>query len=287
MQIAVDFCQPFTLDHSNIRGRFTRLGPTVQTIIGQHSYPPLANHLLGEIIGLAVLLSSSLKYEGLFTLQTSSDGPISMLVVDVDSAGNVRACLRVDEDRLKAMIAEEEGGEEALRGRGRAAHGVDEREAVLAEARVVELADALEEEEERDQVELEAHRPLGLQLEPLVRREDRAPHRHARPARPVGVRRLRVVGAALRLLPVDEEDVVLGLRADDPRDVDALGAEDAAQRGAEGVEEPLRLEPVGHQHVDLVLPLVQDVEPAGDAEEEEEEDVGEDAAELRDGGWGR
>jgi len=116
MQIAVDFCQPFTLDHSNIRGRFTRLGPTVQTIIGQHNYPPLANHLLAEIIGLAVLLSSSLKYEGLFTLQTSSDGPISMLVVDVDSDGNVRACLRVDEERLNAMIAAEEGGEDALRG---------------------------------------------------------------------------------------------------------------------------------------------------------------------------
>lgn len=117
MQIAVDFCQPFTLDHSNIRGRFVRLGPTVQTIIGQHTYPPLANHLLGEIIGLAVLLSSSLKYEGLFTLQTSSDGPISMLVVDVDSDGNVRACLRVDEERLSAMIAAEDGGEEALRGK--------------------------------------------------------------------------------------------------------------------------------------------------------------------------
>ena len=53
MQIAVDFCQPFTLDHSNIRGRFTRLGPTVQTIIGQHNYPPLANHLLGIAVFLA------------------------------------------------------------------------------------------------------------------------------------------------------------------------------------------------------------------------------------------
>ncbi|WP_114090037.1 Hsp33 family molecular chaperone HslO [Thalassospira profundimaris] len=116
MQVAVDFCQPFTLEHSNIRGRFTRLGPTVQTIVGQHNYPPLANDLLAEIIALAVLLSSALKYDGLFTLQTSSDGPISMLVVDVDSDGNVRACLRVDEDRLNAMIAAEEGGEDALRG---------------------------------------------------------------------------------------------------------------------------------------------------------------------------
>tara|TARA_R110000751_G_scaffold4098_6_gene19087 strand:+ start:438 stop:1460 length:1023 start_codon:yes stop_codon:yes gene_type:complete len=117
MQVAVDFCQPFTLEHSNIRGRFARLGPTVQTIVGQHNYPPLANDLLAEIIALAVLLSSALKYEGLFTLQTSSDGPISMLVVDVDSDGNVRACLRVDEDRLNAMIAAEEGGEDALRGK--------------------------------------------------------------------------------------------------------------------------------------------------------------------------
>jgi molecular chaperone Hsp33 len=116
MQIAVDFCQPFTLETSNIRGRFARLGPTVQTIISQHDYPPLANHLLGEIITLAVMLASSLKYDGLFTLQTSSDGPISMLVVDVDSTGNVRACLRVDRDRLAAMVAAEKDGEDALRG---------------------------------------------------------------------------------------------------------------------------------------------------------------------------
>ena len=45
---------------------------------------------------LTVLLGSSLKFEGRFILQTKTDGPVRMLVVDYRSPGRVRACAQFD-----------------------------------------------------------------------------------------------------------------------------------------------------------------------------------------------
>jgi molecular chaperone Hsp33 len=56
--------------------------------------------LLGEAIVLTVMLGSALKFEGRFILQTQSDGPVRMLVVDFTSPGKVRACARFDAERV-------------------------------------------------------------------------------------------------------------------------------------------------------------------------------------------
>ena len=54
---------------------------------------------------LTVLLGSALKFEGRFILQTQSDGPVRMLVVDFTTPGKVRACARFDAERVAAAIA--------------------------------------------------------------------------------------------------------------------------------------------------------------------------------------
>ena len=54
---------------------------------------------------LTVLLGSLLKFEGRFILQTQTDGPVRMLVVDYRTPGNVRALARFDKDRVAAAIA--------------------------------------------------------------------------------------------------------------------------------------------------------------------------------------
>jgi molecular chaperone Hsp33 len=46
-----------------------------------------------------------LKYEGVFTLQTSSDGPVRTIVADVTTAGAVRSYAGYSEDLIKAMEA--------------------------------------------------------------------------------------------------------------------------------------------------------------------------------------
>lgn len=94
--------QTFQLDSSSLRGRCVRLGSVLDDILDAHEYPNPVAHLVAETATLALLLSSMLKYEGIFTLQTKGDGPVSMLVADVTSAGDVRACAYYDPERLEA-----------------------------------------------------------------------------------------------------------------------------------------------------------------------------------------
>ena len=54
---------------------------------------------------LTVLLGSTLKFEGRFILQTQSDGPVRMLVIDYTTPGKVRACARFDAARVAAAMA--------------------------------------------------------------------------------------------------------------------------------------------------------------------------------------
>ena len=82
-----------------------RLGPAVDEILSRHDYPPPVAKLLGEAIVLAVLLGSSLKFEGRFILQTQTDGPVRMLVVDFAPPEQMRACARFDKERVAAAIA--------------------------------------------------------------------------------------------------------------------------------------------------------------------------------------
>ena len=60
--------------------------------------------LLGEAIVLTVLLGSTLKFEGRFILQTQSDGPVRMLVIDYTTPDKVRACARFDAARVAAAM---------------------------------------------------------------------------------------------------------------------------------------------------------------------------------------
>ena len=56
--------------------------------------------LLGEAVVLTVMLGSALKIDGRFILQTQTDGPVRMLVVDFTAPGKVRACARFDKERV-------------------------------------------------------------------------------------------------------------------------------------------------------------------------------------------
>ncbi len=121
-----DTILPFAVKALDLRGRIVRLGPAADTILSSHDYPPPVAKLLGEAIVLTVMLGSSLKFEGRFILQTQSDGPVRMLVVDFTSPGNVRACARFDAERVAAAIAADAATPGALLGRGHLAMTIDQ-----------------------------------------------------------------------------------------------------------------------------------------------------------------
>jgi len=101
-----DVVQSFQLDVSSLRGRVVRLGPLLNDILEPHDYPNPVAHLVAETVMVTMLLSSMLKYDGVFTLQIKGDGPVDLLVADMTSNGEVRACAHFDSDRLEQARAQ-------------------------------------------------------------------------------------------------------------------------------------------------------------------------------------
>ncbi|MDP7345034.1 MAG: Hsp33 family molecular chaperone HslO [Alphaproteobacteria bacterium] len=122
-----DFVRSFRLDAAGVRGRHVRLGGALNTVLEQHDYPAPVSFLLGELIALSALLASTIKYDGVFTVQTRGDGPLHMMVIDVTSAGALRGYADFDAAALGTALA---GGEESsvprLLGAGHLAFTVDQ-----------------------------------------------------------------------------------------------------------------------------------------------------------------
>lgn len=116
-----DTVLPFEVSALDLRGRLTRLGPALDEILTKHAYPEPVAKLLGEAIVLATLLGSSLKFDGRFLLQTQTDGPVSMIIVDYVLPDRLRGYARFDKSRLKPGLT---AGE--LLGRGHLAMTIDQ-----------------------------------------------------------------------------------------------------------------------------------------------------------------
>jgi molecular chaperone Hsp33 len=102
-EAADDLVLPFSVEALDTRGRVVRLGPSIDTILSRHGYPDPVARVLGEAAALTVLLGSSVKFQGRFQLQTKSDGPIAMIVVDFDVPDRLRATARFDPERIAAL----------------------------------------------------------------------------------------------------------------------------------------------------------------------------------------
>ncbi|MGD1038083.1 MAG: Hsp33 family molecular chaperone [Roseiarcus sp.] len=118
-----DIVLPYTVGSLSTRGRLVRLGAAIDAILKRHAYPEPIGRVVGEAAALGVLLGSMLKLEGRFQLQTKTEGPLHMLVVDFDAPSHLRALARFDDAALAKRIAS--GGEGDLLGEGHLAFTVD------------------------------------------------------------------------------------------------------------------------------------------------------------------
>jgi molecular chaperone Hsp33 len=122
---ADDTILPFEVAALDVRGRVVRLGPAVDELLTRHQYPIPVAKLLGEAVVLTILLGSSLKLEGRFILQTQTDGPVRMLVVDYTTPDKVRACAQYDAGRVAAALDAGTASAGTLIGRGHLAMTID------------------------------------------------------------------------------------------------------------------------------------------------------------------
>jgi molecular chaperone Hsp33 len=134
--IADNLLRPFQLERSALRGRVVRLGALVDRVLTRHDYPEPVGRLLGELFVLAASLAGGLKFNGTFSLQIRSDGPVSLMLADCTNDGAMRGYARYD----PAGVAHAGGTDvPALLGHGRLAFTVDQNQRGQAYQGIVEL----------------------------------------------------------------------------------------------------------------------------------------------------
>lgn len=134
----------FDLERANLRGRITRLGKILDDVLSPHHFPEPIEKLLVETMTLSVLLSSMLKYDGIFILQAQGDGLISRLVADITSSGDMRGTAGFDDEKLADVLSKNSHPSAAqLLGKGYLAFTVDQGEFTERYQGIVELKDNL------------------------------------------------------------------------------------------------------------------------------------------------
>ena len=135
--IADNLLRPFQLERSALRGRVVRLGALVDRVLTRHDYPEPVGRMLGELFVLAATLAGGLKFNGTFSLQIQSDGPVSLMLADCTNEGAMRGYARYDEARLAQVNGTDV---QALLGHGRLAFTVDQNQLGQAYQGIVELS---------------------------------------------------------------------------------------------------------------------------------------------------
>ncbi|MCV6604219.1 MAG: Hsp33 family molecular chaperone HslO [Porticoccaceae bacterium] len=93
-----DKLQRFMFDHCDIRGEIITLEQSYQTALQTSQYPQPVQQLLGEFLAAAGLLSATLKFDGVITLQARGDGPLKLLVADCTRHRNLRGVAELNEE---------------------------------------------------------------------------------------------------------------------------------------------------------------------------------------------
>ena len=173
-----DVAVPFTLETLDCRGRVVRLGDALDQILTRHNYPAPVARLLGEAVVLAALIGSSLKFEGKFILQTQTDGPVNLIVVDLDAPDGLRGYARFDADAVQRAIETGEASSGALLGKGHLAMTVDQGQFTERYQGIVALEGGTLEDVAHTYFQQSEQVPtlVRLAVAQLTRKGERSPH---------------------------------------------------------------------------------------------------------------
>ena len=89
-----DALRRFVFERYPFRGQLVHLGSAWTAIMEHHDYPAQVRDCLGEAVAAAALLSSTLKYDGLLSLQLRGAGPMHLMLVECTDGLAMRAVAR-------------------------------------------------------------------------------------------------------------------------------------------------------------------------------------------------
>lgn len=111
----------FLFEGAPVRGAVVQSSDEWQNMIRFHKYPENVASLLGQFAAGALLLSSTIKFDGALILQVKGSGPIQLIVVEVRTPLSVRAMAQLREGAeitpdmdLQALINQDNKGQCAI-----------------------------------------------------------------------------------------------------------------------------------------------------------------------------
>ncbi|MDG1693791.1 MAG: Hsp33 family molecular chaperone HslO [Porticoccaceae bacterium] len=93
---SLDTRQRFLFDDTHIRGEITTLSESFKAIQQRQDYPPVINAILGEFLAAASLLSATLKFKGIVSIQAIGRGTITSIMAECSNNTQMRGIVRGD-----------------------------------------------------------------------------------------------------------------------------------------------------------------------------------------------
>lgn len=90
-----DLLHRFIFDNSDVRGEIISLTNSYQRVLANGEYPATIGPLLGEMLAAAGLLSATMKFDGVLTLQARGEGELSLLMADCTRHDSLRGIARL------------------------------------------------------------------------------------------------------------------------------------------------------------------------------------------------
>jgi molecular chaperone Hsp33 len=206
---------PFQAERSSVMGRLVRLGSSVDDVLTRHDYPEPVSQVLGEAIALTAMLGTTLKEQTKLILQTQTDGPLRLMVVNYESPGQFRGYARFDRERVARIDPRDQA---ELLGRGHLGLTIDLGPRTEPYQGIVALGGATLSEAALTYFQRSAQLPTFIRL---------AVARHVVPGQ-AGQSRWRVGGLMLQHLSSDRGDEFKGAHL--APDEDPLSHDDAWER---------------------------------------------------------
>lgn len=98
-----DLVQRFIFDKAPIRGELVKLNHSYRDACATQDLHPLAQQLLGEFLAAVTLMSGTLKFDGIISLQARGDGPIPLVMAECTHQKNVRGIVRAGKADLDGL----------------------------------------------------------------------------------------------------------------------------------------------------------------------------------------
>lgn len=111
-----DLLHRFLFDDCDVRGESVKLGDSYREVLRHNPHPLAIQRLLGECLAAASLLSSTLKFNGLISIQAKGEGPVAMLMAECNHHRDLRGIVRLNPEAPEVGAGEQSLGD--LLGKG-------------------------------------------------------------------------------------------------------------------------------------------------------------------------